>query len=235
MKLNKTCKLYLIVWGSLLALFNLIAFLAPGWVGEEKYTASFWIGYIFITLAFIGQLACAALSMKDADTLQKKFYGLSIVRVSFTGLIASFVIGGLCMLISPLPYWVGAIFCCIILVANIFASIKATFAVEHYNKVDEKIKVQTFFIKSLTADASTLIARAESEEIAEECRKIYEAVRYSDPMSHDALSSVESQITIRFSALTDAVVANDLAAVKTAAKELTVLITDRNNKCKLLK
>ena len=70
MTMKKRFNLYIVAWGILLALFNVIAFVSVGWVGQEKYTASFWIGYVFITVMFIGQLVCSYLAFK-ADSAKK--------------------------------------------------------------------------------------------------------------------------------------------------------------------
>lgn len=232
--MKKNFKLYLIAWVALLALFNVIAFVSVGWAGQEKYTPSFWIGYVFITITFIGQLACSYMAFK-ADTAQKLFYNLSLIRTSYAGLITSFIVGGLCMLISPLPYWVGIIICSIVLVANILSVLKASVAIGEVERIDEKVKVKTFFIKSLTVDANTLVAMAKSDAVKAECQKVYEAIRYSDPMSSDALAYVEGQITTKFSILSDAVRADDATRVANLANDVCILINDRNQKCKLLK
>ncbi|MBQ7384746.1 MAG: hypothetical protein IJV72_08165 [Clostridia bacterium] len=232
--MKKRIGLYIAAWAALLALFNVIAFVSVGWAGEEKYTPSFWIGYSLISVAFVGQLLCALYAFK-ADSANKLFYNLSLVTTSYSGLIASFVFGGLCMLISPLPYWVGVILCAIVLVLNLLAVIKATAAVSEVSAIDEKIKTQTFFIKTLIIDAESLTEQAKSDEVKAECKKICDEIRYSDPMSNNALASVESQITIQFSALTEAVEADDCELVRAVVKNITVLLADRNKKCKLLK
>lgn len=225
---------YFAAWAILLALFNVIAFLAPESADFEKYTESFWIGYGLITVTFLGQLACAYTAFKESN-LQKLFYRVSLISLSYGGLIATFFVGGLCMLLPFLPYWFAGIVCAIVLAANAIAVIKASAVVDEVERIDTKIKQQTFFIKSLTVDAESLLARAKSEEVKAECKKVYEAVRYSDPMSSDMLSSVEGQITVKFSALSDAVAADDAAAVAAVAAELLIFIKDRNAKCKLLK
>lgn len=232
--MKKNFKLYVVAWAVLLALFNVIAFVSVGWINQEKYTASFWIGYVLITLMFVGQLGCSYMAFK-ADNAQKLFYNISLIRTSVGGLIVSFVVGGLCMLISPLPYWVGVIICAIVLAVNILSIIKATAAISEVERIDQKIKTQTFFVKSLTIDADTLMASAKSEAVKAACCKVYEAIRYSDPMSKDALSSVESQITVKFAELSEAVKTNDTEKVAEIANELVILISDRNKKCKLLK
>ena len=120
------------------------------------------------------------------------------------------------------------ILCAIVLAAVI----KATAAVSEVERIDEKVKTQTFFIKSLTIDADTLVARAKSEAVKAECKKVYEAIRYSDPMSNDALASIESEIAVEFAKLTEAVKADDTDAVVASANEVIILVGDRNKKCK---
>lgn len=232
--MKKRFHLYIVVWAVLLALFNVIAFVSVGWAGQEKYTSSFWIGYIFITVMFIGQLICSYMAFK-ADSAKKLFYNISLIRTSYIGLIVSFIVGGLCMLISPLPYWVGVIVCAIVLVANVLSVIKATAAIDEIERIDTKVKTQTFFIKSLTVDADTLMASAKSETVKAECRKVYEAIRYSDPMSNDMLVSVEEQITVKFAKLSEAVKADEANKAMEIANEIIILVGDRNKKCKLLK
>lgn len=232
--MKKTFRYYFAIWAILLALFNVIAFVSVGWANQEKYTPSFWVGYIFITLAFAGQLACARTAF-NTKNLQKLFYNVPLISISWTGLVISFVVGGLCMLISPLPYWVGVIVCMIALAAVAISVIKANIVADAVSDIDDKIKAQTFFIRSLTVDAEGLIARAQSDEIKSECQKVYEVARYSDPMSSEMLVPTESQITIKFAELTDAVNNNNIDLAGSAAREVVVLLNDRNKKCRLLK
>lgn len=232
--MKKVFKFYSTVWAVLLALFNVISFVSVGWAGTPKYTPSFWIGYVFITLSFIGQIVCAYFALKDSD-IKKTFYNVSLISTSYTGLILSFVFGGLCMIISLLPYWVGIILCAIVLAFNIIAVVKASAVIDIVGEIDNKVETKTFFIKSLTVDAESLISRAKSENIKAECKKVYEAVRYSDPMSNGTLASIESKITITFAKLSEAVVSEDSEKVMTLAGEIIILLGDRNKKCKLLK
>lgn len=229
--MKKAFKFYFVFWLVLLVLFNVIAFVSVGWIAYEKYTPSFWIGYGFIMASFFGQLGCAWTAFR-AENLQKLFYNIPLFRVSYAGLIASFVVGGLCMLISPLPYWVGVLVCSLVLIITILAVNKAAAAAQLVVEVDEKVKTNTYFIRSLTADAEGLMAKASPENKAA-CKKVYEALRYSDPMSHYTLAPVEAKISNAFIALeASAMAGEDISA---AAEELCTLIADRNRKCKVLK
>lgn len=232
--MKKVFKFYSTVWAVLLVLFNVISFVSVGWAGTPKYTPSFWIGYVFITLSFIGQIVCAYFALKDSD-IKKTFYNVSLISTSYTGLILSFVFGGLCMIIFPLPYWVGIILCAIVLGFNIIAIVKASAAIDVVGGIDEKVKESTLFIKSLTVDAESLMSRAKSEAVKAECKKVYEAVRYSDPMSSNALASIESEITITFAKLSEAAMDDNADVASELASALLVLLVDRNKKCKLSK
>ena len=64
---------------------------------------------------------------------------------------------------------------------------------------------------------------------------MYEAVRYSDPMSNDALSVIEAKITVKMDDFSFAVTEDKAKEVKEIAEEIIILVGDRNKKCKALK
>lgn len=232
--MNKKFKYYALIWAILLAVFNVICFITPDeTAGMSKFGGAFWAGYIFITIAFIGQLVCAYIALKTDDKT-KLFYNIPIIRVSYTGLILTLVFGALCMAIPNLPNWVGIIVCLLVLAFTAIAVIKAKAAADVVENIDAKVKAKTIFVKTLTVDAENLFARATTPEAKDACKKVFEAVRYSDPMSNDALAGVESQITLKFNEFSNAMAggAENIAAL---SDELVVLIGDRNKKCKLLK
>ena len=232
MWMSKTFKIYSIVWAICFAMFNIITFVLP--TSINAFTGSFWIGYIFIVLAFVGQLGCSYIAFKD-DNLQKTFYNVSLVLVSYIALAAMLVAGGLCMITPSFPVWLGVVLC--ILVAGISASIIliTCFVIDVVSGMDKEIKTKTFLIKSLTTDAEHLLAAAQSAKIRNECEKVYEALRYSDPMSNVALQELNEQVQRQFSSFEDAVNSDDLELTIMNGKELLVLIDKRNKQCKLLK
>ena len=87
----------------------------------------------------------------------------------------------------------------------------------------------------LTVDTESILARAKSDAVKAECKKVYEAIRYSDPMSGDALSLIEAKITAKIDELSAAVSADDAEKAKGIADEIVILVADRKNKCKALK
>lgn len=234
--MKKNFKFYVIAWAILLAIYNLTVFLVkpilPGYV--FNYDARFWISWGVIIATYLGQLFCAKVAF-DSKNKEKLFLNLPLITESYASLITATIIGSILMLIPNWPAWIAAIVCAAVLGFSIVSVIKASVAADLVSEIDDKVKTKTFFIKSLTFDAESLIARAKNETIKAECKKVYEAVRYSDPMSNPALASIESEIIIKFSKLFDAVASDDVSVVAERAKELVILLGDRNGKCKFLK
>lgn len=138
------------------------------------------------------------------------------------------------MRIPRIPPWVCVIACVLTFGFNAISVIGAKTGSDVVSDIDQKIKMDTFFIKSLTIDAETLMSRAKTNDARIACKKVYEAVRYSDPMSNPALAASESQITLRFEDFKNAVLA-DANNVNDLSNELVILLNDRNKKCMLLK
>ena len=79
--MNKRFRTYAAIWAILFALFNVICFVSSNeMAGVSKLDGAFWNGYIFITLAFIGQLVCSYFAFK-AESLQKMFYNIPLITI----------------------------------------------------------------------------------------------------------------------------------------------------------
>ena len=233
--MKKSISVYSIIWAICLAVFNVIVFVTPNKIGEvSKFSGSFWVGYIFITVAFVGQLICAFFAFK-AKNLKKFFYNIPLISISYGGLVAMLIVGSIFMAIPVLPEWIAIIVCVIILAFNAIAIIKATAAADIVSGIDEKIKTQTFFIKSLSVDAQSLVGAAKTEALRAEAKKVYEEIRYSDPMANDALTELDNQIERQFNSFSDAINSEDLEVATELASSLIEMINRRNQKCKLLK
>ena len=109
--MKKAFQKYAIIWAIFFVVFNVICFVTPGKAaGMNKFGGAFWSGYVFISLAFIGQLACTWFAFK-ADSLQKLFYNLPLIRISYTGLVVMLIVGAVVMAVPNLPNWIGVMIC----------------------------------------------------------------------------------------------------------------------------
>ncbi len=232
--MKKTFGFYSIIWAISLALFNAIVFINEFKIDKSNaLEGAFWVGYVFITVAFVGELACAFFAFKPRER-QRVFYNIPLVKISYAGLVWMLIAGSVCMTLD-ISIWIGIIICLLILTFNITALLKAGFAASAVFGIDERVTVKAFFVKSLTADAENLMNISKTAELKALAKKVYEAARYSDPMSNAALVEVEDKIQRGFYDFESAAVSEDLELALSTADELLSLIDIRNKKCKLLK
>lgn len=193
-------KYYLISWIVLLAAFNAISFVcATQMLGT--FTNAFWIGYAFISVAFIGQLICASYAFKS-ENLTKAFYNLPILTESWSALILMFVFGGITMALpNIIPVWPAVILCIAILALSAITVFKAAATADVVGAIDSKLADDTAFIRNLTKEAELLVNRAPNPEIKAECVRVYEAIRYSPKRSKPSVAEIENEMKQEFLSL----------------------------------
>lgn len=206
------------------ALFNIIAFFIP----TEK-TATFWIAYAFSAIAFLLQIGIWKLAFKGTDTIKSKFLGIPLLSVGFRYLAIQAIAFAAFMMFPILHTWIPIVVCSVILGGSAICLIGTETGREEINRVEEKVEKKVFYTKSLQVDVELLAESENDPEIKAELLKLAEKIRFSDPMSSDALTEVEETI------------ANKIVELKTAENKLAVidamstLIVERNQKAKTLK
>lgn len=234
--MKKNFKFLSIIWIVGFVLFNAITFLIPNKIfGVTRFDKGvFWIAYALITISFIAQIIVAYKFIKD-DSANKTFLNLPLLETGYMAIIVSLLVGTIFMIFPVLPSWLGAIVCLLITGYFIIACVNAGTVANIVADVDEKIKTQTAFIRMAIVDAENIMARSTANEIKTQTKKVYEALRYSDPMSNAMLNDIEQEIDSLLKELKKAVTDNDIENVTKITSELLLLIKERNSKCKILK
>lgn len=230
--MKTTFKFYAFLWAIGFVIFNLITFLPVVSTSSTEILYSFIVSYLFCDVMFITQLGCGYFALKT-ENKQKVFYNIPLLTTSFISLVTTIVVSIVLAVIPDIPNWLTALVLVIITLFSVVSILKANFVSEEVSKLDEKIKVNTNFIKSLTAEAEALLLKATTEEAKTEVKKVYDAIRYSDPISNSLLASLESEILIKFKNFENVVKSNN--SCYESANELLILIEERNNKNKILK
>lgn len=234
MKENK--KYYFIIWLVLFAVFNLIIFIMPNKVfGITRFDkTTFWIAYVLVVIAYIGHLVVAKLLINNNDTLDKTFMNLSLIKINISSIIISTIVGMIFMSIPILPAWLGSIICILILAYVIIAMCLARSTSNKALEVEGKVKEKTEFIKLLISEASILPSLASTKENKILANKVYDAIKYSDPMSNEKLEAIEVKIKSQYEEFKEALIRND-ENVSIFMNTLLLSIKERNSKCKLFK
>ena len=128
------------------------------------------------------------------NTKEKVFLAISQFKTVYIVNILSLIVSGVYIFADKVPDLAVYIAVAVVYGFAIISILKVKVAVAAVEGVDEKIKVQTLFVKSLTVDTEHLMNTAKTSELKSLAKKVYEAVRYSDPMSNAVLVEVEDKI-----------------------------------------
>ncbi len=212
------------VLGILFVLISVIAFVIP----TEK-TATFWIVYVFTAMAFVAQIAIWKKAFGKEDTLKSKFLGLPVIHIGIVYLIIQIIVLAVFTAVPTLPNWSAIVVCVVILGISAICMIAGEAGRNEIERVEAKVQKKVFFIKELQADIE-LLADAETDTSTEAAlHQLAEKIRFSDPMSNNALAEVEAAITAKIAELKTA---SDKMVV---IQELNSLLAERNKKSKILK
>lgn len=226
--MNKNVKKYVICWAILLALFNVIVFVVPAEVaGYHRFNSTFWVSYVLVTIAFIGQLICAIQAFKS-ENLKKLFYNIPLITISYTGLVTMTIAGMAFMAIPYIPDWLAVIICAIIFAFTAIAVFMAKANADIVSDIDEKIDAETSFIRSITADVKILFDNTKTNDEKANAEDVYKALKYSDPRSNAELEEYDNDIKALFESFK-----NDMS--DNNKENLINAINNRNEKCKLYK
>ena len=140
------------------------------------------------------------------------------------------------MIIPGIPYWAGAILCAVILVFSILFVLIARSAGENEVKANRTLNAKTETMRLLADEAEALIGKAKTEDSGKIVKKVYEALRYSDPISNDVLLEYEKAISSNLKKLALCMSeGREIGEIQSIADELLALIENRNRKCKTMK
>ncbi len=234
--MKKNFKYFALIWVVGFVLFNAITFLVPNEVfGITRFDKPiFWIAYALIAAAFAMQLVTAYMFAKNNEK-EKMFLKVPVLKIGYSAVVVSLVVGLAFMIFPVLPAWIGAIVCLLVAGYFIIACVRASAVATVVSDVEEKVEQKTSFLRSSTVEAENIMARAASPEVKADAKKVYEAIRYSDPMSAPELESLEREISDGLNDLGQAVSSGDNKKVSIISESLLLTIKERNGKCRLLK
>lgn len=213
--------------GVLLVLYILLAFLIP-----FVKTAVFWISFAFTlaTFAVTGwSLYTAFLKKPDATS---RFYGFPIARIGVIYGGVQLVVGLLSMALGIwIPAWLAVLVYAAMLGAAVIGLVSADAVVETIHTQDQKLKKDVTFMRSLQSKANQMAAQCNLPEVQQFC----ENIRYSDPVSSEALAEIERDLSAAVDDLQAAIVDGDSGVICQLARRADGLLGERNRVCKLCK
>lgn len=217
--------------GVLLILYILIAFLIP-----FVKTAVFWVSFLFTLVAFAVTAASFYTAFIKNPDAKSKFYGFPIAKIGAVYWHVQLILGLLFMALGTwMPVWLAVLVYAIILGVAAIGLISAEVVVDEIHTQDAKLKKDVALMRGLQSQLNQMAAQCNNPDAAAAVQQFADELRYSDPVSSDALTDIEVDLRAVVDELQAAVVDGDSSAAKQLCRKASGILVERNRLCKLNK
>ena len=214
----------------LFVVLSVIAFVMP-----FQKTVTFWLSYFFAVIAIAFQIYVYPKAF-EGPSVKSKFYGFPLARVSTIYLIAQLVLSLIFMIAGKwIPAWISIILFVLLLGAAVIGFIAAEGVRDEVERQDVVHKANVSTMRALQSKAVFVASQCEDAETKKVLDTFSEALRFSDPVSRDALADIEENLTGLVEELGNAVLDKDFEAARSLCAKASTLLADRNRMCKLNK
>lgn len=227
--MNKNKLRFYIVLAVVMLVFCVIALAVP-----FVKNAAFWLSFVFGALA-IGVQFYAVPKALEGDA-RSKFYGFPILKVSLIYLAAQLVLSLVYMALAMwLPAWLVAVLSVLLLCAAVIGFAGTETVRDEIVRQDETVKKDVSLMRSLRSKAGAMAALCESEAAKKAVNAFAEELRFSDPMSSDAIAEAEAELSACIDKLHQAILDGSEADILTMCRKAGAALSERNRLCKLNK
>ena len=217
--------IYLVVF----AVMNMLIF----FVFDEKNNV-FWTSYAFVCIAFAVQIISMFLAFKALE-VEAVFFGIPLASLSLFYFFAAVFTGAVFMIFQGAPLKLAIALQVIILAVYVVVAIVSLLARDVAQDVSDNVKVGVTAIRTMQVDVETIMGQVTDAELKSRIRKLSETIRYSDPMSNDAVLELEEQIMQGIAELRVYCESGEKEAAMQACKETELLFVQRNKMLKATK
>lgn len=221
----------IVIAAVLLLVYHLIIFVAPFYRGGV-----FWVGYGFTLAAFAVAIASIYIAFVKNPDAKSRFYGFPIAKIGVIYWTGQLVLSILFALLGKvLPPWVAVIVFALALAAAVVGLVSAEVVVEEIQTQDTKLKKDVSVMRALQSKVNQMVGMAGDDEAGQAVKAFAEELRYSDPVSGEAVAEIEQELLQLIDTLQQAVVDGDSAAALTLCRKAGVALAERNRLSKLNK
>ena len=169
----------------------------------------FWVSLIMGVVAIAAQLYVMKTAFAKGESARSKFYGWPIARVGVLYLAAQLGVAA-----------IG------------FIATDATR--DEIERQDVKLKKDVTAMRDLQSKARAMVGQLDGDA-GKALEELSDKLRYSDPVSSDAVREIEEELAKCLDTLQQAVVDGDRDAVLTLCRKASLTLAERNRVCKLNK
>ena len=129
---------------------------------------------------------------------------------------------------NKVPVWLPVVIYVVMLGAAALGFIAVDVARDEVVRQDVKVKKDVSIMRDLQATINALVGQCDAAEL----KKFAESLRYSDPVSSEALLDVEAELTVCVNQIQQAVTDKNAEEIAAACQKAEIVLAKRNLLCK---
>ena len=220
-----------VVLGVVLVVYNVLAFALP-----FPKTAVFAVSYLFTTIAILAQIYVIRTAFYRGEGVKSKFYGFPIAKLGVIYLAVQLIAGLVFMALGLIvPVWLPLALYVVLLGVAAAGFVAADAARDEVVRQEVKLEKDVSRMREFQAKGRALVALNKVSEAARPLEKLAEDLRFSDPVSSEALTEIEDQLAECLAQLQEAVSAQKTEQILSVCREAERILAERNQLCKLSK
>ena len=220
-----------VVLGVVLVVYNVLAFALP-----FPKTAVFAVSYLFTMIAILAQIYVIRTAFYRGEGVKSKFYGFPIAKLGVIYLAVQLIAGLVFMALGLIvPVWLPLALYVVLLGIAAAGFVAADAARDEVVRQEVKLEKDVSRMREFQAKGRALVALNQVSEAARPLEKLAEDLRFSDPVSSEALTEIEDQLAECLAQLQEAVSAQKTEQILSVCQEAERILAERNQLCKLNK
>lgn len=220
-----------VVLGVVLVVYNVLAFALP-----FPKTAVFAVSYLFTMIAILAQIYVIRTAFYRGEGVKSKFYGFPIAKLGVIYLAVQLIAGLVFMALGLIvPVWLSLALYVVLLGIAAAGFVAADAARDEVVRQELKLEKDVSRMREFQAKGRALVTLNQIPEAARPLEKLAEDLRFSDPVSSEALTEIEDQLAECLAQLQGAVSAQKTEQILSVCQEAERILAERNQLCKLSK
>lgn len=229
--MNKNAIRWWVVLGVVLVVYNVLAFALP-----FPKTAVFAVSYLFTMIAILAQIYVIRTAFYRGEGVKSKFYGFPIAKLGVIYLAVQLIAGLVFMALGLIvPVWLPLALYVVLLGVAAVGFVASDAVRDEVVRQEIKLEKDVSRMREFQAKGRALVTLNQVSEAARPLEKLAEDLRFSDPVSSEALTEIEDQLAECLAQLQEAVSAQKTEQILSVCQEAERILAERNQLCKLSK
>lgn len=226
--------LALVAQAAVIVIINILLFAIVSQVNKDRFSVpTFWVAWAFMTFVSLGLSAltffCTRKKFAESLALPIVYYFTFVIAIVY-------IIVGLVFTIAPIDsnLWVWVVES-IITIANVVLLLYMIFGIKYMDEQRQQVKEKVYYIREAQILVEDCMTMSTNDAVKPMLKKLAEAIRYSDPMSHENVEQYERQLKDIIIEMQSAISLDSNADVAGKVAEATQVLNRRNSMVRISK